>query len=184
MFAWEMVFPLTLAEVRATGIGFALWGLALLLGVAAAIVIAVLWVSAWYARHYGVVKRTSRQNWLATLLVVIGVAAFLIPFEIDALSVPSARTIPVNLADFTIGGWIVVYWLYIGREFSHYLVFAAVGVVLGFISLAGMPPATYQWHLREITLYFGAVCIAAGLIDHRILTRALSPPTEAIGGGS
>ncbi len=107
--------------------------------------------------------------------------AFLIPFNVDSIANNSGQALPVNLLDFTLALWIVGYWWYIGWSFRHYLVLAGIGFILGFASIAGIPPATFAWHLREATLYFAVACIASGLIDHRILTSALQDPEERIG---
>ena len=77
--------------------------------------------------------------------------------------------------------WFVGYWLYLGRPFWHYPVVAGIGFVLGLASIAGIPPATFAWHLREATLYFSLAAIAGGVIDHRILTRSLSASRRSVG---
>jgi hypothetical protein len=92
--------------------------------------------------------------------------------------------LPVNLMDFTLAGWIIGYWFYLGRSFRHYLVLAGIGLVLGLASIAGFPPASFASHLREATLYMAFASIVGGLIDHRILTRALPRIENRVGVGS
>jgi hypothetical protein len=181
LFAYEMVAPLSGPEIRAAGIGPTLWGLAVVVLGFVVTGLAIVRVSAWYRRRYGLVEQTTRQRRLGMLIGGTGTLAFLVPFNVDSIAMNSGHTLPVNLMDFTLALWIIGYWWYIGRSFRHYLVLAGIGLVLGFLSIAGIPPATFAWHLREATLYFALATIAGGLIDHRILTSALQDPEERIG---
>ena len=138
----------------------------------------VLWLNAWYRRNYGAVVRTRKQNRLGVVIGGVGVLAFLVPFEMETFALNAGHILPANLALFTVSSWIVLYWLYLGRAFWHYLVIAGIGLMLGLASLAGFPPATFDWHLREITLYLGLASMAGGVIDHLILTRSM-PTSEA-----
>jgi len=182
LFGWEMVAPLSLADFRATGVGVALWGLGVLLAGWSVLIVAFLWVNAWYRRRYGQVERTRRQKWLGGVIGGSGTLAFLVPFDIDIVAQNSAgQVLPVNLMLFTLALWIIGYWLYLGRPFWHYLVIAGIGFALGVASLAGVPPSTFAWHLREATLYFALATIAGGVIDHVILTRSLPRPESPVG---
>jgi hypothetical protein len=184
LFIYEMVAPLTLADFRAAGIGRALWGIcAVVVGFALAIA-AVAWISGWYRRTYGSVEQTARQRRLGRFLGAAGALAFLVPFNLDSIAMNSGNTLPVNLMDFTLAGWIIGYWFYLGRSFRHYLVLAGIGLVLGLASIAGFPPASFASHLREATLYMAFASIVGGLIDHRILTRALPRIENRVGVGS
>jgi hypothetical protein len=173
LFVWEMSYPLSQADVRAAGAGVLLWGAALLVPGIAVVAVAILWVNAWYRRHYGQVERTRQQKRMGAVIGGGGALAFLIPFEVDVFTQSSGHVLQVNLMLFTLALWIVGYWLYIGRPFWHYLVISGAGVVLGIVTIAGIPPATFAWHVREATLYFGLATIAGGVIDHVILTRSL-----------
>jgi hypothetical protein len=181
MFAWEMIFPLSLADIRRTGIQLALWGLVVAAVGVAVLVLSVLWVSAWYRRRYGLVERSRKRNRLAGVLGASGALAFLIPFEVDIFTMNYGHVLPANLAVFTLALWIVAYWLYLGRPFWHYLVLAGIGIGLGLASIAGLPPNTFAGHLRETTLYFAIASIAGGVIDHMILTRSLSRLGSPVG---
>ncbi|HEX7263093.1 MAG TPA: hypothetical protein VF383_02835 [Candidatus Dormibacteraeota bacterium] len=184
LFAYEMVGPLTSAEIRAAGSGRVLLGLgAVVVGFAIAVAAAAR-ISAWYRRNYGSVERTVRQRRLGMLIAGAGVLAFLVPFNIETTTMNSGHTLPVNLMDFTLALWIVGYWFYIGRSFRHYLVIAGIGFILGIASIAGIPPSTFVWHLREATLYAAFASIVGGLIDHRILTNALLRVDTRVGVGS
>jgi len=179
-----MTFPLTLADLRAAG-GPNPWSYALLLAGCAVLIAGILWINGWYRRNYGAVVRTRKQNRVGAVLAGAGLLAFLIPFEAEIfamnrglLEVPpqldaSGHTLPANFMLFTLSLWIIGYWLYLGRAFWHYLVIAGVGFVLGLVSIAGIPPATFDWHIREVTLYFGLASLAGGVIDHLILTRSM-----------
>jgi hypothetical protein len=158
-----------------------LWGLVAMVVGTAVTAFAVIWVSAWYRRHYGNVEQTRRQRKLVKIVGWGGAVAFLLPFEIEVSAMNYGHAVPVNLIDFTIALWIVGYWLYIGRPFWHYLVLAAIGIGLGIASIAGIPPATFVWHLREATLYVALASIVGGVIDHLILTRSLSRLKSPVG---
>jgi hypothetical protein len=181
MFGWEMVFPLTLADIRGAGIQVADWGLAVFVVGVAVLIVCVLWVSAWYRRRYGQVEPTRTRNRLAKVVGASGALAFLIPFEVDTFTMNYGHVVPANLAVFTLALWIVGYWFYLGRRFWHHLVLAGIGFVLGLASIAGIPPNTFAGHLREATLYFAIAMIAGGVIDHTILTRTLSRPESTVG---
>lgn len=147
----------------------------------AVVIIAVLRVNAWYRRHYGHVDMTRRQKVLGSVIGGSGTLAFLVPFEIDVLAQNSGPVPPVNLMLFTMAMWIIGYWLYIGRPFWHYLLIAGIGFVLGIASVAGIPPSTFAWHVREATLYLALATIAGGVIDHMILTRTLQRSESSVG---
>jgi hypothetical protein len=167
-----MAFPITLADLRAAG-GPNPWSYALLVAGVAALIGGILWMNGWYRRHYGAVDRTVKQKRLGAVIAVGGLIAFLVPFEAETFALSSGHALPANLALFTLPLWIVAYWLYLGRAFWHYLVIAGVGFMLGLASIAGIPPATFDWHIREVTLYFGLASLAGGVIDHVILTRSM-----------
>ena len=189
LFAWEMAFPITMADLRAAG-GPKPWSYALLLAGCAALIGGMLWMNGWYRRHYGAVVRTRKQKYWGAVIGGAGALAFLVPFEVEIFAVnrgllmvppvldPVGHTLPANFMLFTLSLWIVVYWLYLGRAFWHYLVIAGIGFILGLVSIAGIPPATFDWHLREATLYFGLATVAGGVIDHMILTRSM-PSSES-----
>jgi hypothetical protein len=181
MFGWEMIFPLTSADIRAAGIGVELWGVGVLAVGCAVMIFAVIWVSAWYRRRYGQVERTRSQKRLGTVVGASGFLAFLIPFEVDIFGMNYGHVAPVNLMVFALALWIVGYWLYLGRSFWHYLVLAGLGFGLGLASIAGIPPNTFAWHLREAILYLGIATLAGGVIDHVILTRSLSRSESPVG---
>jgi hypothetical protein len=179
-FAYELVAPLNQGDIRAMGIVATLWGLAAVVLGFVVMLVAIYWISAWYRRNYGLVEQTTRQRREVRVIGAAGAVAFLIAFNADTIATNSGHALPVNLMDFAMALWIVGYWWYLGRSFRHYLVLAGIGFVLGVASIAGIPPATFAWHLREATLYFAVASIAGGLIDHRILSRALQTPEEPI----
>jgi hypothetical protein len=184
LFTWEMAFPLTLADIVAAG-GPKPWSYVLLLAGCAVLVVGILWVNGWYRRHYGAVVRTRKQNRLGAVIGGAGALAFLIPFEAELFAMnrgllevppqlnPVGHTLPANFMLFTLSLWVIAYWLYLGRRFWHYLVIGVIGFTLGLASIAGIPPATFDWHIREVTLYFGLATLAGGVIDHIILTRSM-----------
>jgi len=140
-----------------------------------------LWVNAWYRRHYGEVEGTRRQKRLGAVVGASGALAFLVPFELEVFAQNSGHTLAVNLMLFAMALWIIGYWLYLGPRFRHYLVIAGFGFVLGIAAIAGIPPATFDWHIREVTLYFGLASFAGGVIDHTILTRSLPRSESPVG---
>ena len=184
LFAWEMSFPLTLAELVAAG-GPKPWSYALLVAGCGVVLAGVLWVNAWYRRHYGAVVRTRKQKLLGALVGGAGALAFLIPFEAEIFAVdrrllmvppeldPAGHTLPANFMLLALSFWIIAYWLYLGRQFWHYLVIGGIGFMVGLASIAGIPPATFDWHVREVTLYLGLASIAGGIIDHIILAKSM-----------
>ncbi len=179
LFAWEMAFPLTLADLRAAG-GPQLLSYVLLVLGCAALIAGVLWVNAWYRRHYGEVVRTRAQKRLGVVVAAAGVLAFLVPFEVDAFAQNSGHIPPVNLALFTLALWIIGYWLYLGRPFWHYLLISGVGFIFGIATITGMLSSTFDWHVRETTLYLGLATLVGGVIDHRILTTSLPRPETSV----
>ena len=181
LFAWTLVFPFTQQEIRSAGIGRTLWGLAVLLVGLALAAVAVRRVSAWYRRQYGSVEPTTRHRRLATSFVVGGILLFLVPFQIEAGAQNAGQTIPLNYLDFTLALLMIGFWLYFSRPHVHYLVLAGVGFLLGIASIAGIPPATFESHVREAFVYLGLATIIGGVLDHRILTSMLAQPEDRIG---
>jgi len=180
-FVWEMFFPLSSSSIRAEGIGAELRAAAILVAGAVLTVVAVLWVNAWYQRSYGRVEQTRSQKRLGKLVGLGGVLAVMGPFEVDVFTQNDGHVVPVNLAMFTLAVWILGYWLYMGRPFWHYIVIAGLGLLLGIASIAGIPPSSFDSHIRETTLYLALASIAGGVIDHVILTRSLSRPGSPVG---
>jgi len=183
LFGWEMAFPLTLADLRAAG-GPKPWPYVLLVAGCAVMFGGIHWVNAWYRRHYGAVARTRKQNRVAAIIAAAGTLAFLIPFQIETFAMNSGQALPVNLALFTLSLWIVGYWLYLGRRFWHYLAMAGIGFVLGLASIAGIPPATFDGHVREVTLFLGLATLAGGVIDHMILTKSMPASETSVASDS
>jgi hypothetical protein len=181
LFGWELVFPLSAADFRAAGIGVELWGVAVLVVGIAIVIAAVLWVNAWYRRTYGAVERTRSQKRMGAIVGGIGALAFLVTFEVDVFAQNYGHVLPVNLILFALAIWIIGYWLYLGRPFWHYILISAVGLVLGVAAIAGIPPSTFAWHIREATLYFGLATVAGGVIDHMFLTRSLPRSESPVG---
>jgi hypothetical protein len=181
LFAWEMAVPLSRDGIRNANMAFLLGSLAGVLVCFAVAGVGIWWISGWYRRNFGSVEQTRRQRRLGRFIGGAGALAFLIPFNIDEIAAVDGGHLAVNLMDFTLGLWIIGYWLYLGRPFWHYPVIAAIGFALGLASMAGIPPATFAWHLREATLYFALASIAGGVIDHTILTRSLSRSQSRIG---
>ena len=181
LFGVEVASPMSPADVRAKGIEPLLWALAVLAVAIPIAVVAFIKVTAWYRRNFGLVEQTARRRRLGKLIGGGGALVFVIPFEVDSLATTAGQSLPVNAIDFTLALWIIGYWLYLGRQYRHYLVLAGIGFVLGFVSIAGITPATFAWHVQEATLYIAVASIVGGLIDHRILTRALSQPEIGLG---
>jgi hypothetical protein len=181
LFAWEMAVPLSRDGIRNANMALVLASLAGVIVCFALAGVAVWWISAWYRRNYGSVEQTKRQRRLGRVIGAAGALAFLIPFNIDEIAAINGGYLTVNLMDFTLGLWVIGYWLYLGRPFWHYPVIAGIGFALGLASLAGIPPSTFAWHIREATLYFALASIAGGVIDHMILTRSLSQARSRIG---
>ena len=195
LFAWEMAFPLTLADLQAAG-GPNPWSYVLLVAGCAAMVAGILWVSAWYRHHYGAVVRTRKQFRLGAVIGSAGVLAFLIPFEAEILAMnrglllvppqldPAGHTLPANFMMLALSLWVLTYWLYLGRRFWHYFVIGGIGFLVGLASVAGIPPATFDWHVREVTLYLGLATVAGGIIDHLILTRSMPSSGTSVASDS
>src|ERR1700730_9382935 len=101
LFGWEMAFPLTSPDIRAAGIATPLWGAAVLVVGFAVLLVAVRLVSAWYRRHYGLVEGTRRQKRIGVVVGAAGLAAFLVPFEIDVFGMNNGHVLPVNLMVLT-----------------------------------------------------------------------------------
>ncbi len=182
-FAWSIAFPMTPSRFGQSG-GPALWPYLLLVAGLGATIAGVRWINGWYRREYGEVEGTRPQKRVGAVLGAAGVLSFLVPLEIEDLVQNSRHVASANVALFTLSLWIVCYGLYLGPRFWHYLVIAAAGFAFGVATAAGMLPATLDWHIRELLLYFGLASLAGGLIDHVILTRSLPRPRNASADGS
>jgi hypothetical protein len=178
---WEMTAPLSRDGIRAANMGLLLGSLAVVIFCFGLAMAGVWRISVWYRTHYGRVEQTTRQRRLGRVIGATGVLAFLVPFNVDSIAANTGQGLPVNLMLFTLSLWIVGYWLYLGRPFWHYPVMACIGLALGLVSIAGIPPNTFAWHVREATLYFALATIIGGLIDHMILTRSLAQPESTVG---
>jgi hypothetical protein len=178
LFGVEMILNLSREGIKATPVSTLLWMLAFLVAAFAVAFLALARISAWYRCHFGTVEQTRNQRRAGRLIAVLGSLAFTVP--LFAIEEPSwtvyRQALPVNLAVVTVSLGIVGLWLYLGRFLNHYLVLAGLGLVLGVASVAGLPPPTWPWHLREATLYVGVAAIVAGILDHRALVSVLSPP--------
>src|ERR1700736_3665458 len=86
VFAWAMVFPFTLSDIRAQGMGFALWGLVSIVSICSVAIVSMVWVSDWYKRRYGLVEQTGSQRRRVMLLGGTGLLAVLIPLQIDSIA--------------------------------------------------------------------------------------------------
>ncbi len=178
---WTLIFPLAAADIRKAPIGQTLLSAALLIILLALLVVSVRWLSAWYRARYGEVEHTAQQRRLWLILGVSGFLAFMVPFEVEVLAMERGQPWTINLLVIGLAVWIFGYWLYLGSSFRHYLVMAIIGFALGIASVSGFPPATFVWQVREAVLYLGAASIVGGLIDHRILARALALPVDGLG---
>jgi hypothetical protein len=180
MGAAEAAFPLNRDGVRAH-LSILLW---LLAGVVVAFALAILIctrISAWYRRQYGSVEPTAHQRRMAGLIGGFATLLIALPLNVEgALRGYFDEGWPVNISLLALSLGIVAYWWYLGRYARHYLVLAGVGLALGLASIAGLPPPTWAWHLRETTIYFALASIIAGLLDHRMLSRNLSEPRNEI----
>lgn len=176
--------PLGAVETRRSDVSVLLVGVAVMVLAFALGVIAMRKIASWYVRKFGSVVPTKRQQRLNAILGVIGVVAVLIQFNIESVAANNGQNVPVNLLDLTFALWFLAYWFYLGRTSYHYLVAAVIGFALGVLSIAGVPPGTFAWHLREALVYIGVVTIIGGVIDHRILTRALSGSESPVDLGS
>lgn len=173
MFGVLMFVPLSLAETRAQGIALMQWGAGLLVADFVAMLIAIRVASVWYDRQYGQVELTRHQRHLTALVGGVGAASFLAPFEIEIIAMNAHWTLPVNTMLVGLSIAITGYWLYLGREFVHYLVIACCGFALVILSLGGVPSNGFGTHVREGILFMAVASIAGGLIDHRILMQVL-----------
>lgn len=173
---WSFLFPITLRDIGSPSrFGMYQLGGLMLLGAFATFVIGARAASRWYDRNYGRVERTRRQRRVQIVIAVAGVAAFLVPFEVEIVVMNSGGVLSFNLMLGALSLWIAGYWLYLGRGFWHYATFAVAGLVVTAFSFAGLPPNTFDWHLRVLFVFMGLTTVAGGSIDHRILARALRP---------
>jgi hypothetical protein len=156
--------------------------LSVLLVTLAPAIVSIKLISNWYRRKFGAVEPTRVQRWMGGVLGGTGALAFLLPLNFEqSLWLFSNQSWPLNVALFTLALWIFGYWWYLGRWPAHYAVVAGAGVALGLLSLVGVPPATFPWHLREALLYIGTASIAVGVLDHMTLTRRLSRTRDLVG---
>lgn len=182
LFVVEMLLPLSPEEMRAPSSRQLVSLLAVFIVSLLPAVVAFRLISTWYERRFGRVEPTRHQRWVAGLIAGGGVLLFVLPLSVEqTMWVSSGQALPVNLALLGMALLFIVYWWYLGRSIRHYLVIAGIGIVLGLASLSGLPPATWPWHLREMTLYAAAAGIIGGLLDHRILSGSLSQLGDRVG---
>lgn len=182
LFAGEVRLPLSREELRTWPTGQLVSILVVLVGGFALAFVATKLISDWYVRRFGTVERTRHQRRLGALIAAGGGLFFVEPMIVEQRTwVDSGQTMPLNVVLFTMAIWIFVYWWYLGRSVPHYLVLAGIGLALGLASMAGLPPNTWPWHLREATLYLAAAATIGGLLDHRILSRSLSRKEDRVG---
>ena len=177
LFAAEMLLPLSREGMRTAPMGQLLSILVVLVAAFSVGLVGVKVISGWYRRRFGTVEPTRHQRRMGVLIGGGGVLLFLVPMNVEQ----KIGTLPVNAVLFTMALWMIGYWWYLGRSFWHYPVLGGIGIVLGLASIAGLPPATWAWHIREATLYIAAAGIIAGLVDHRILSSSLSHPGDRVG---
>lgn len=182
LFVVEMLLPLSPAEMRAPSSGQLVSVLAVLVVSLLPAVVAFRWISAWYERRFGTVEPTRHQRLVGSLIGGGGALLFVVPLSVEQrMWVSSGQALPVNLALLGMALLFIGYWWYLGRSFRYYLVIAGIAIVLGVASLAGLLPATWPWHFREVTLYAAAACISGGLLDHRTLSRSLLQLGDRVG---
>lgn len=128
-------------------------------------------ISQFYKHTFGRVGRTPSPSWKVIVLLLVVFAAILI----DGTS-----NIPVNMLGLAFAGiYFVAYseW----KERVHYLVFS---VVLAVVSLLPLLPTIARsdalWGVTSaaFALTLGAGIILVGLLDHRLLVRALPPAPD------
>lgn len=147
----------------------------LVIAIGLPLAIAGYWlISRWYQRNYGRVEQTRRQRTLGRVMAAATVLLILVPTNLEeTLWISGGQSLPVNVACFTVAAVLLAYWWLLGRFLTHYVVIAAIALALGVLSLAGLPPAEFIWHLRESTLFLGLAAIAGGVLDHRALAARL-----------
>jgi hypothetical protein len=181
-FVLEMLLPLSPEEVGAPSTGQLLLVLVVLIVSLMPAIVAFRLISAWYEHRFGRVEPTRHQRLVSGLMAGGGVLLFVLPLSIEQrMWVSSGQSLPLNLALLGLALMIIGYWWYLGRSFHYYLAIAGIAILLGAASLVGLPPATWPWHFRELTLYIAVACFAGGLLDHRTLSRSLTQLGDSVG---
>jgi hypothetical protein len=181
-FVVEMLLPLSPEEVGAPSTGQLVLVLVVFVVSLLPAILAFRLISAWYERRFGRVEPTRHQRLVSGLMAGGGVLLFVLPLSIEQrMWVSSGQSLPVNLALLGLALMIIGYWWYLGHSFHYYLAIAGIAILLGAASLVGLPPATWPWHFRELTLYIAVICIVGGLLDHRTLSRSLTQLGDSVG---
>jgi hypothetical protein len=182
LFAVVMLLPLSPEEMRAPSTGQLVSVLAVFVISFLPAVVAFRLISAWYERRFGTVEPTRHQRLVGSLIAAGGSLLFVLPLSVEQrMWVSSGQALPVNLALLGMALLFIGYWWYLGRLFQYYLAIAGIAIVLVAASLAGLPPATWPWHFRELTLFTAVACIIGGLLDHRTLSKSLSQLRDRVG---
>jgi hypothetical protein len=144
------------------------------------VIVAALLVRAYYQRRFGDVRplQTPRRIAARTFLPVLILVAYL-----AAISV--ANNLGVNGVWLFVTLTATVFLMMVGspwRKRVHYLVSAVVLIVLFLLPLGMLTPSgthPFEWEYPNMAQVTVAVLfVVNGLLDHRVLVRALPPVTE------
>ena len=138
--------------------------------------VSLIFTTAYYRHRYGPAKQTLRKRVLGGLVGGLGTGAFSFALNANLLAGHPDTPLPVNLPLLVIAGTFAIWWVGTGRFLNHYLVLAALGLVVGLLPLLGLGPVGRWWYLREATLYIALICALGGYLDHRLLTHSLDTP--------
>lgn len=129
-------------------------------------------VGRYYAQTLGQVQPLSRNKGQA----VLAISSFLVLFYL-AGSLEFARAWPFSASGLVIAGGLLVYYWQNGRYRPHYLILAALVILVSLLPLTRLVTPG-QVHLLGPEAVLGALLLAliavvGGLVDHWLLRRAL-----------
>lgn len=146
-------------------------------------VLALYGISRYYQRTFGQVKPGEQvQGRLFTEIVIAGLAYWFFGLAFD-LHFHS----PVSTSLLVVAAFLVAHWWLLARQQPHFLVLAAIVIILSFVPLfnANVYHWLYMdtapdWYYNNINICTGLVLMLAGLLSHRHLVRALTQVRESI----
>ncbi len=140
-------------------------------GLAVVFVLTAL-VGNYYDRTFGWVKKLPPRN---RLLEVLGVAAFL-GITYIGIMIDGMRRLPISVVGLIFAATYLIGWWMMDRLPIHYVVTAAILVVLSLLPLTGLPANGHWFDLLGgsiSTIILGITMIVNSLLGHMVLVRNL-----------
>jgi len=135
-------------------------------------------VKHYYKRHFGEVTPRAEEKYLLTTELLVAIAVYFFV----GLSLDNSLHLAVSTTLLIFALFLIVHWWIFARMQIHYLVLAAVAIVLSFVPLFNSDiyhwlykyPSTAEWYGFNIDICVGVLLLIAGLLDHWSMVRVLA----------